>query len=98
MIHLQDGTGLWHNLLDQPRSYLETSASAIFVYSIAKGVNEGWLSHIYGSAALAGWNALVQKLLTQAKCAILWKVQRLLMIMFIILIEVKAVPPIFTEP
>ena len=41
---------------------------------------------------------LLQKLLNQAKCAILWKVQRLLMIMFIILIEVKAVPPIFTEP
>lgn len=61
LVHLQDGTGLWHNLLDQPRSYLETSASAIFVYSIAKGVNEGWLSHIYGSAALAGWNALATK-------------------------------------
>ena len=40
---------------------LETSARAIFVYSIAKGVNEGWLSHIYGSAALAGWNALATK-------------------------------------
>lgn len=61
LVHLQDGTGLWHNLLDQPRSYLETSASAIFVYSIAKGVNEGWLSHIYGSAALTGWNALATK-------------------------------------
>lgn len=66
--------------------------------SIAKGVNEGWLSHIYGSAALAGWNALATKVTESAKCAILWKVQRLLMIMFIILIEVKAVPPIFTEP
>ena len=61
LVHLQDGTGFWHNLLDQPRSYLETSASAIFVYSIAKEVNEGWLSHIYGSAALAGWNALATK-------------------------------------
>lgn len=61
LVHLQDGTGLWHNMLDQPLSYLETSASAIFVYCFAKGVNEGWLSHVYGSAALAGWNALATK-------------------------------------
>ena len=31
---LQSGTsGLWHQMLDKPDSYLETSASAIFVYS-----------------------------------------------------------------
>ena len=61
LIQLQDGSGLWHNMLNQPLSYLETSASAMFVYSLAKGVNEGWLSHVYGSAAIAGWNALAAK-------------------------------------
>lgn len=73
LVHLQDGTGLWHNLLDQPRSYLETSASAIFVYSIAKGVNEAGSVIFTALLLLQDGMHLLQKLLTQAKCAILWK-------------------------
>jgi rhamnogalacturonyl hydrolase YesR len=54
---LQSGTsGLWHQMLDKPDSYLETSASAIFVYSIARAINRGWISPVsYGSVAQAGW-------------------------------------------
>ena len=39
----QSGKGLWHQLLDRPDSYLETSCTAMFSYSMAKGVNRGWL-------------------------------------------------------
>lgn len=54
---LQSGTsGLWHQMLDKPDSYLETSASAIFVYAIARAINRGWISPVsYGSVAQAGW-------------------------------------------
>ncbi len=39
---LQSGTsGLWHQMLDKPDSYLETSASAIFVYGLARAINRG---------------------------------------------------------
>ena len=58
---LQDGTGLWHNLLDRNGTYLETSASAMFVYCIAKGINEGWISHVYGPYAVTGWNAVATR-------------------------------------
>jgi unsaturated rhamnogalacturonyl hydrolase len=55
----QSGTGLWHQMIDRNDSYLETSASAIFVYTIAHAVNEGWISPTtYGSIAQAGWNGL----------------------------------------
>ena len=37
----QSSAGLWHQLLDRPGTYLETSASAIFVYAIAHGINRG---------------------------------------------------------
>jgi rhamnogalacturonyl hydrolase YesR len=37
----QGGTGLWHQLLDRTDSYLETSASAMFTFAIARGVNRG---------------------------------------------------------
>ncbi len=30
----------------------------MFTYAIAKGINEGWISHVYGPVALTGWNAL----------------------------------------
>jgi unsaturated rhamnogalacturonyl hydrolase len=40
---LQSGSGLWHQMIDRNDSYLETSASAIFVYVLAHAVNEGWI-------------------------------------------------------
>jgi len=53
---LQSGAGLWHQMLDKTDSYLETSASAIFVYSIARAIDAGWISPAsYGSVAQAGW-------------------------------------------
>jgi len=59
---LQDSTGLWHQLLDRPDSYLETSASAMYVYAIARGINRGWLDgKAYGPMVSLGWNAVAQK-------------------------------------
>jgi rhamnogalacturonyl hydrolase YesR len=55
---VQSGTGLWHQLLDRPDSYLETSASAMFTYAIARGVNRGWIPAVYAPVAQAGWRAL----------------------------------------
>lgn len=58
LANLQDGSGFWHNLLDKPDSFLETSATAMFTFAIAKGINEGWVNHVYGPVALTGWNAV----------------------------------------
>jgi len=53
---LQSGRGLWHQMLDRNDSYLETSASAMFVYAIAHAIDRGWISPVtYGSIAQAGW-------------------------------------------
>jgi len=55
----QSGTGFWHQLLDKNDSYLETSATAIYVYCIARGINKGWLDVIsYGPVAQLGWSAV----------------------------------------
>jgi unsaturated rhamnogalacturonyl hydrolase len=59
---LQSGSGLWHQLLDKTDSYLETSASAIFVYAIARAVDRGFIAPaLYGSVAQAGWMGLVTR-------------------------------------
>jgi len=57
----QGGLGLWHQLLDKTDSYLETSASAMFTFAIARGVNRGWLPPSYAPVAQAGWRALEQR-------------------------------------
>ena len=57
----QGGMGLWHQLLDKNDSYLETSASAMFTFAIARGVNRGWLSPAYAPVAQAGWQALATR-------------------------------------
>jgi rhamnogalacturonyl hydrolase YesR len=58
----QDSSGLWHQLLDKPASFLETSCSAMFVYSIAKAVNEGWIPKTYLDVAKKGWQGLETKI------------------------------------
>jgi unsaturated rhamnogalacturonyl hydrolase len=58
----QAGPGFWHQLIDRSDSYLETSATAIYVYAYAKGINRGWLdAKAYGPCALLGWNAVASK-------------------------------------
>ena len=39
----QDESGLWHTILDDKDSYLETSASCAFAYGILKAVRNGYL-------------------------------------------------------
>ena len=59
---VQDGTGLWHQLLDRADSYLETSASAMFAYAMAHGINRGWLdAKAYAPIVSVAWNAVAQK-------------------------------------
>ena len=60
---LQDGTGFWHNMLDKTDTFLETSCTAMITFAVAKGINEGWISHVYGPVALTGWNALTTRVL-----------------------------------
>jgi unsaturated rhamnogalacturonyl hydrolase len=48
---LQDGSGLWHTVLDDPESYIETSGSAGIAYGILKGIRLGLLDGRYAETA-----------------------------------------------
>jgi rhamnogalacturonyl hydrolase YesR len=54
----QGSEGLWHQLLDKTDSYLETSCSSMFTYSIARAVNKGYLDQRYKSIAERGWEGI----------------------------------------
>lgn len=56
----QDTTGMWHQLIDGPDSYVETSCTGMFTYAFIAGVKAGWLDEkTYGPAARKGWLALI---------------------------------------
>ncbi len=51
--------GFWHQLMDRPETYEETSATAMFVFALARGINRGWLDpSAYGPVATLGWHAV----------------------------------------
>lgn len=58
----QDQTGLWHQLLDKPDSYLETSVTAMYTYAVARAVNQGWINEKYIAIAQEGWKGLTSKI------------------------------------
>jgi len=59
----QSGEGLWHQLLDRNDSYLETSATAIYVYCIAHAINKGWIDPMaYGPVAQLGWHGVTTQI------------------------------------
>ncbi|NBB20057.1 glycoside hydrolase family 88 protein [Runella sp. CRIBMP] len=58
----QSGSGFWHQLLNKEDSYLETSATAIYTYAIARAINKGWIDGLaYAPMTLLGWNAVATK-------------------------------------
>lgn len=54
LTELQSPEGAWHTLLDDPGSYLETSATAAFAYGMLKAVRRGVLDERYRKPA---WKA-----------------------------------------
>ncbi|KJD34837.1 glycosyl hydrolase family 88 [Tamlana nanhaiensis] len=62
LLKYQDGTGFWHQLIDKNETYLETSATAIYTYAMAKAINNGYIDKMaYSPAVLLAWNAVSTK-------------------------------------
>ncbi|MVN77683.1 hypothetical protein GO988_15225 [Hymenobacter sp. HMF4947] len=65
LVRYQDAaTGGWYQVLDQGQragNYIETSASCMFVYALAKGARLGYLDKKFGQVARRGYAGIVQK-------------------------------------
>ena len=60
--------GRWHQLIDKTESYLETSASAMFVYGYAHAINQGWIDRTaYQDIARAGWRGVMSQVNAQGQ-------------------------------
>lgn len=61
-------TGLWYQILDKPNgsgNYLESSASCMFVYALAKGARKGYLPYSYQKVALKGYEGIKKEFVEQ---------------------------------
>lgn len=62
-------SGVWWDILDMPTrqgNYLESSASSMFVYGLAKGVRNGWLPQSFMAAANKGYAGLKKEFVEKA--------------------------------
>ena len=56
----QDAEGMWHQLIDDPKSWAETSGTGMFTFAFITGVRQGWLdAATYGPAARKAWLKLI---------------------------------------
>jgi len=62
LLRWQRTNGLWGQLVNDPESYNETSATAMFAYAFAEGAKSGVLGPEYRVAAEGAYNALVSRL------------------------------------
>lgn len=61
LLKYQAEDGLWRQLLDNPESWVETSATGMFTFAFVTGVKQGWLDKKkYGPAARKAWLGLVK--------------------------------------
>lgn len=63
MLKYQDESGLWANVADwkvTETNRLEVSGTSMIVYTILKGVRNGWMDASYKEAALKGFLAMVE--------------------------------------
>lgn len=59
LIYFQGEDGMWHQLIDDPESFPETSCTGMFLYALATGIDRGWLPFTeYQPNVVKGWNAL----------------------------------------
>lgn len=69
LVKYQDAeSGVWWQVTDQAGrqgNYLESSASALFVYFLAKGINAGYLPETYRDAVVQGFEGMIKNFIKE---------------------------------
>ena len=66
-LRLQDSSGLWHQILDEPGTYPESSATAMFICAFSRGLRYGWFEadqqeDVYAAVSRA-WQGLCSQVI-----------------------------------
>lgn len=63
-----DSTGVWWQVLDKgdtTGNFLESSASCMFVYALAKGIRKGYINESYWSVAYKGYQGILDNFIIE---------------------------------
>ncbi len=62
LAHFQDEEGTWHEVIDEPGSYAETSATSMIGLAMERGIRRGWLDpEEYQRRVNRAWNAVLAR-------------------------------------
>jgi len=62
LARFQDEDGMWHEVIDVPGAYAETSATAMIGLAMARGIRLGWLdAAAYQSRVNLAWSGVVAR-------------------------------------
>ncbi|KUJ63573.1 glycosyl hydrolase family 88 [Flavobacteriaceae bacterium CRH] len=64
VVKAKSTSGLWYQVTDKPElkdNFLESSSSAMIIYSLAKGTNKGYLSASYKKTAQKSFDAFIKE-------------------------------------
>ena len=60
LLRFQGTDGMWHQLINHPDSWPETSSTGMFTFAMITGVKNGWLDKkTYAKAARKGWLGMI---------------------------------------
>jgi unsaturated rhamnogalacturonyl hydrolase len=62
LLAYQAPSGLWHQVLDRPDSFEETSCTAMFIIGIARGIRYGIVDKSYKPALKKAWSGLKSRI------------------------------------
>ena len=63
LARFQDDDGMWHEVIDEPGSYAETSATAMIGIALERGIRKGWLDpEAYQPRVDRAWRAVLARI------------------------------------
>jgi rhamnogalacturonyl hydrolase YesR len=62
----QDSNGMWHEIIDEPGSYAETSATSMIAFSMLRGLRNGWIDRaVYQPRVDQAWKGVLTRIASQ---------------------------------
>lgn len=58
----QDEGGMWHEVIDEPASFAETSATSMIAFSMLRGLERGWLDKSYQARVDKAWRGVLSRI------------------------------------
>ena len=62
LARFQDEGGMWHEVIDEPGSYGETSATSMIGYAMSRGVKNSWLDRAYQTRVEQAWKGVLGRI------------------------------------